>query len=168
VGVRAHAGRDAAPAPGALPRHGQIAGSRTSGVWNPIEHFAFLVKSAQALRASPDFDGVLQWVPVGQPWKEMSPVLADALDISPDRIVPFRDWVKLVRRSPLHPETENPAARLIDFLDHNFERTWCGGLILDTTNAQEHSKAMAAQGPVSAEVARRYVGAWKKMGYLNS
>jgi nucleoside-diphosphate-sugar epimerase/SAM-dependent methyltransferase len=45
-------------------RPGQIAGSRTSGFWNPIEHFAFLVKSAQTLRAWPDFDGVLQWVPV--------------------------------------------------------------------------------------------------------
>jgi thioester reductase-like protein/SAM-dependent methyltransferase len=45
-------------------RPGQIAGSRTSSFWNPVEHFAFLVKSAQTLRAWPDFDGVLQWVPV--------------------------------------------------------------------------------------------------------
>lgn len=43
-------------------RPGQIPGSKSSGVWNPVEHFAFLVKSAQALRAWPDFDGVLQWV----------------------------------------------------------------------------------------------------------
>lgn len=45
-------------------RPGQIAGSKTSGFWNPVEHFAFLVKSAQTLRAWPDFDGILQWVPV--------------------------------------------------------------------------------------------------------
>jgi thioester reductase-like protein len=38
-------------------RPGQIAGSSTSGYWNPVEHFAFLVKSAQSLRAWP---GVLQ------------------------------------------------------------------------------------------------------------
>lgn len=182
-------------------RPGQIAGSRTSGFWNPVEHFAFLVKSAQALRAWPDFDGVLQWVPVndvagamvdllcvedlcrapptaypvyhidnpvGQPWKDMSPVLARELAIPAERIVPFRDWVKLVRRSPLHAETDNPAARLIDFLDQNFERMSCGGLILDTTKVKKHSQTMASLGPVSPEVARRYISAWKKMGWLHS
>lgn len=182
-----------------IVRPGQIAGSKTSGVWNPVEHFAFLVRSAQALRAWPDLDGVLQWVPVnnvastmmdllcigdttapkpypvyhidnpvGQPWKEMSLVLAGALDIPPERIIPFRDWIKLVRRSPLNAETENPAARLIDFLDLNFERMSCGGLILDTAKAQEHSKTIAEEGPVTPEIARSYVAAWKKMGFLTS
>ncbi|KAI1098222.1 hypothetical protein F4804DRAFT_350683 [Jackrogersella minutella] len=180
-------------------RPGQIAGSRTSGFWNPVEHFVFLVKSSQSLRAWPDFDGVLQWVPVndvadtmvdllaigeadapepypvyhidnpiGQPWKQMSPILADALDIPPNRILPFRDWVKLVRRAPLQVDTENPASRLIDFLANDFERMSCGGLILDTTKVKEHSKTMATEGPVSAEVARLYVTAWKKMGYLRA
>lgn len=45
-------------------RPGQIAGSTKSGFWNPVEHFAFLVKSAQTLRAWPDFDGALIWLPV--------------------------------------------------------------------------------------------------------
>ncbi|KAL7625008.1 hypothetical protein AAE478_004222 [Parahypoxylon ruwenzoriense] len=181
-------------------RPGQISGSRTSGYWNPVEHFAFLIKSAQTLRAWPDFDGVLQWIPVndvagtmvdllcveklhnisdafpvyhidnpvGQPWKEMNPVLADALDISSDRVVPFHDWVKLVRRSPLPAETDNPAARLVDFLDYNFERMSCGGLILDTTKSKQHSSTMAGLGPVSAEVARRYITAWKTTGWLHA
>ncbi|KAG8407720.1 putative secondary metabolism biosynthetic enzyme [Metarhizium acridum] len=128
-------------------RPGQIAGSRKSGFWKPIEHFAFLVKSAQTLRAWPDFDGVLQWTPVdaaagvlvdlcrvaqlhnapepypvyhvdnpvGQPWKEMNLVLADALGIPAEGIVPFRYWVDMVRRSPLPAETDNPAARLMTF-----------------------------------------------------
>ncbi|RMZ74831.1 hypothetical protein DV737_g5699, partial [Chaetothyriales sp. CBS 132003] len=181
-------------------RPGQIAGSRTSGFWNPVEHFAALVKSAQNLRAWPDFDGVLQWVPVndaasvmvdlcrvaelhnapevypvyhidnpvGQPWKQMNPVLADALDIPVDSIVPFRNWIDMVRRSPLPAETDNPAARLIDFLDDNFERMSCGGLILDTTKSKEHSATMAEMGPVGSDVARRYVESWKKMGHLHS
>lgn len=187
-------------------RPGQIAGSRTSGFWNPVEHFAFLVKSAQSLKAWPDFNGILQWVPVndvaatmvdlllpshaqeadassglrnsypypvyhidnpvGQPWKEMSPVLADALGIPSDHIIPFREWVKLVRRAPMPMETENPAARLIDFLDLNFERMSCGGLILDTAKAQEHSKTMAGLGPVDGEVAKKYIAGWKSMGFL--
>ncbi|KAI4871010.1 hypothetical protein F4820DRAFT_985 [Hypoxylon rubiginosum] len=182
-----------------VARPGQIAGSTASGYWNPVEHFAFLVKSAQALGAWPDFDGVLQWLPVdtcarvmaellriggdeqadkacpvyhidnpvGQPWKAMSPVLAAALGIPPRRIVPFADWVKRVRRSPLSAETENPAARIVDFLEFHFERMSCGGLILDTQEAQRHSEALARQGPVSADVARLYVASWKKTGFLN-
>lgn len=39
-------------------RLGQIAGSKVSGFWNPMEHFSFLVKSSKTLRILPDFDGV--------------------------------------------------------------------------------------------------------------
>ena len=39
-------------------RIGQIAGSKTTGQWNSLEHFAFMIKSAQTLKALPDFEGV--------------------------------------------------------------------------------------------------------------
>lgn len=52
--------------------------------------------------------------PAGQPWTEMTPVLADALSIPTRRIISFQDWLRLVRRSPLS-DIENPAIRLIDF-----------------------------------------------------
>ncbi|KAI0009527.1 hypothetical protein F4779DRAFT_368622 [Xylariaceae sp. FL0662B] len=183
-------------------RPGQIAGSTVSGYWNPVEHFAFLVKSAQALRAWPDLDGTLQWLPVdqcarvmaellkigdeekaapddaypvyhidnpvGQPWEAMSPVLAAALDIPPHSIIPFKAWIQRVRRSPLSAETENPAARVVDFLESHFERMSCGGLILDTQRAQQHSEAMAQQGPVPASVAQLYIASWKRSGFLRS
>ncbi|KAJ4363937.1 hypothetical protein N0V83_009390 [Neocucurbitaria cava] len=182
-------------------RPGQISGSTSSGVWNPVEHFPFIVKSAQALQAFPDLQGVLHWLPVdrcagvmvdllkiansnddpsadteaypvyhvdnpvGQPWKDMSAVLAAALDIHPSNIVPFEDWVERVRRSPLSP-AENPAAQAIHFLEGHFERMACGGIILDTKRSGEHSQTMAAEGPVSAEVVRSYVSSWKTMGFL--
>jgi len=184
----------------AVARPGQISGSTASGVWNPVEHFAFLVKSAQALQVWPDLRGVLHWLPVdrcagvmvdllkidsrddataeteaypvyhvdnpvGQPWKDMSTVLAAALDIPPHSIIPFEDWIKRVRQSPLS-ETENPAARAIDFLEGHFKRMACGGIILDTQRASEHSKTMATEGPVSAEVVRSYVSTWKMLGFL--
>ncbi|KAK2042689.1 hypothetical protein LZ31DRAFT_632527 [Colletotrichum somersetense] len=173
-------------------RPGQIAGSTNSGFWNPVEHFAFMVKSAQSLGAWPDLEGRMQWVPVdqsaaamaellyvgneaaapepcppvyhidnpvGQSWKDMSPVLAEALGVPPEGIVPFRDWLRRVSRSPLS-ERENPAAQIMDFLDRNFERMSCGRLILDTSKAQEHSKTMAGLGPPC--------GACQKRGHENS
>ncbi|EER25597.1 polyketide synthase, putative [Coccidioides posadasii C735 delta SOWgp] len=105
--------------------------------------------------------------PVGRPWEEISSVLADALDIPAGQFMPFKEWLDTVARSS-KPETENPAGRLVDFLEQNFERLSCGGLVLDTTKAQEHSAAMRALAPVSAEVARGYIRAWKEMGFLAS
>lgn len=156
---------------------GHIAGSTKSGFWNPVEHIAFLVKSAQTLRAWPDFGGTLMWLsvdkcaqvivellkirdetasdaysayhienPAGQPWKEISPVLAAALDIRADRIITSSTWIKRVRRSPLLPKAEKPAVRLVDFLEYHFERMSCGRLILDTQKAKQHSDIMANEG----------------------
>ena len=95
-------------------RLGQVAGSKTSGYWNPQEHLSFLVKSSQTLRVLPDFDGLLSWTPVNdvaatlgnlllanntpypiyhidnpvrQPWRQMIPVLAESLNIPRDRVV---------------------------------------------------------------------------------
>ena len=104
--------------------------------------------------------------PVQQPWREMILTLADALNVPKANIIPFREWVSKVRRSPLSTEKDNPAAMLIDFLDDHFLRMSCGGLILDTKKACEHSKALAAVVPVGKEVARKYVRAWEDMGFL--
>ena len=181
-------------------RPGQITGSTRSGFWNPVEHFPFIVKSAQTLQAWPDLKGVLHWLPVdrsaavmvdllkleshhdatvegeahpvyhidnpvGQPWEEMSSMLMASLGLPPDAKVSFSDWIKLVRGSS-DSETENPAARLMGFLEPHFERMACGGIILDTQRASEHSKTMAVEGPVSAELVASYVSTWMKMGFL--
>ncbi|KAJ8106915.1 hypothetical protein OPT61_g9225 [Boeremia exigua] len=162
-------------------RPGQIAGSSTSGFWNPDEHFAFMVKSAQSLRAWPDLRGTLLWTPVdhcgavvadlalnplatgpvyhmdnpvGQPWETLNPLFARLLDVPAESIIPFRAWIKRVRTSPLVPETENPTARngMADFLEKNFERMSCGGLVLDTQKACEHSATLAREGPTAVKV----------------
>ncbi|KAL2813938.1 hypothetical protein BDW59DRAFT_167334 [Aspergillus cavernicola] len=175
-------------------RLGQVAGSKTSGYWNPLEHLSFLVKSAQTLKAFPAFDGLLSWTPVNdvaatlgelllaanqpypiyhidnpvrQPWREMIPILTDALNIPPQNVIPFADWVQRVRTFPGSTELDNPAAKLIEFLDGNFERMSCGGLLLDTDKSREHSPTLAGVGPVSEEVARKYIQAWKTMKFLH-
>ena len=174
-------------------RLGQVAGSKTSGYWNPAEHLSFLIKSSQTLRALPDFDGLLSWTPVNdvaatlgdllladntphpiyhidnpvrQPWRDMISALADALDIPRDNVIPFNEWVKRVRNFPGSVERDNPAAKLIGFLDADFTRMACGGLLLDTSNSREHSETLTNVGPVSEDTARGYVQAWKKMGFL--
>ncbi|KAL8782244.1 MAG: hypothetical protein Q9213_005547 [Squamulea squamosa] len=170
-------------------RLGQIAGSKTSGYWNPMEHFGFLIKSSQTLNALPDVGGTVYWTPVndvagsladlvlsdqtpypvyhienpvGQPWHEMNSVLADALKIP--ELIPFTDWVERVRAAG---SRNNPAATLLEFLDDNYLRMSCGGLVLDTKKTLEHSKTLSALGPVSEEVVRKYIHVWKEIGFLN-
>ena len=170
-------------------RLGQIAGSKTSGYWNPMEHFGFVIKSSQTLNALPDVSGTVYWVPVndiagalsdlvlsdrdpypiyhienpvGQPWREMSAILADALNIP--NLIPFQDWVERVR---VAGQRNNPAATLLDFLDDNYQRMSCGGLVLDVAKTLEHSKTLAEVGPVSEEVVRKYIHVWKEIGFLN-
>lgn len=175
-------------------RLGQIAGSKISGYWNPMEHLSFLIKSSQTLKVLPDFDGDLCWTPVDdvastlsdllisdrnpypiyhidnpvrQPWREMIPVLSDALNIPATNVIPFKQWVRRVRSFPGSIEWDNPAAMLVDFLDENFLRMSCGGLLLSTSKTCEHSSTLAAVRPVSPEVARKYIKAWKDMGFLH-
>ena len=170
-------------------RLGQIAGSKTSGYWNPMEHFGFLIKSSQTLNALPDVGGKVYWTPVndiaaslsdiilsnhalypvyhienpvGQSWREMNAILSDALKIP--NLIPFDEWVDRVRKAP---QKNNPAATLLDFLDSNYLRMSCGQLVLDTKKAVEHSKTLAAVGPVGEEVVRKYVRTWKEIGFIH-
>lgn len=193
-------------------RLGQIAGSKTSGYWNPMEHFGFLIKSSQTLNALPDVSGNVFWTPVndiaaaladlvlgehapfpvyhienpvGQDWKEVNAILADALvskanpfvagsveaanktkdkdTASPIPLIPFNDWLDRVRAAPAH---NNPAATLLEFLDSNYLRMSCGGLVLDVKNTLQHSAALRAVGPVSETVVRKYVWIWREIGFL--
>ena len=104
--------------------------------------------------------------PVGQPWKQLVSILAEALEIPAHGIVSFEEWIRRVRSSALGPK-ENPAAMALGFLQDHFERMACGGIVLDTVRSSEHSETMAAEGPVSAEVVKAYVRSWKEMGFLH-
>ena len=173
-------------------RLGQIAGSSDHGYWNPMEHFGFLVKSSQTLNILPDMTGGLYWTPVneiagtladlvladnkpypiyhienpvGQSWQEMTSILAKALHIPTSNIVPFREWMDRVRDAP---QRNNPASTLLDFLEDNFLRMSCGGLVLDMKKTLEHSKTLRGVGPVSEIVAGKYIHIWKEIGFLNS
>ncbi|KAJ5456730.1 Type I Iterative Polyketide synthase (PKS) [Penicillium desertorum] len=174
-------------------RIGQIAGSTTSGYWNPTEHLSFLIKSSQTIRTLPAFTGELSWCPstdvatilsellLGnhtpypiyhvenpsrQPWDEMIGMLGEGLGIPDTNRVPYKDWIGLVKNYPGPVGSENPAALIIDFLETHFVRMSCGGLVLDTTHAAEHSPTLANQRPVDSHLVQNYIQSWKELGVL--
>lgn len=104
---------------------------------------------------------------VRQPWQDMIPVLARALDIPLANVFPFTEWVRRVRQFPGSVERDNPAFKLVDFLDENFLRMSCGGLLLDTVHTRQHSPTLAALGPVSIETTENYIRHWKSTGFLS-
>lgn len=106
--------------------------------------------------------------PVRQPWSHMIATLATALHIP--AVIPFGEWVRRVREWPVKADNAadgaNPAYLLTDFLDDNFVRMSCGGLLMGTAKAREHSPTLARVGPVSDDTARLFVSRWRDMGFL--
>ncbi|RDW63803.1 conidial yellow pigment biosynthesis polyketide synthase [Coleophoma cylindrospora] len=174
-------------------RIAQISGSTSNGYWNPTEYMPFLVKSSQVLKVLPKLDGTLSWYPVDgvaatlgellvadtttdliyhidnpsrQTWVDLIATLSDALELDDKSIIPYDQWVNRVRRFR-GSTTDNPALQLIEFFEHYFIPMSCGGLILDTTKAQEHSGTLQNQGPINDVVLKKYVAMWKRSGFLN-
>lgn len=177
-------------------RLGQVSGSTRTGYWNHVEVLAFLFKSAQTLRAFPTVEGILTWLPledastalaelllrdgddcypvyhvdnpVPRAWADLVPVLAEALGVplSPKGIVSLEEWRKRVAEFPGENPWDNPAAKAQDFFEHKFELMSCGGVTMATDRAREHSPALRAAQPVSDELVRKYIEAWKATGFL--
>jgi hypothetical protein len=93
-------------------------------------------------------------------------MLGEALDIPDTNRVPYEDWIGLVKNYPGPVGSENPAALIIDFLETHFVRMSCGGLVLDTTHAAEHSPTLANQRPVDSHLVQNYIQSWKELGVL--
>ncbi|PSN66473.1 ketoacyl-synt-domain-containing protein [Corynespora cassiicola Philippines] len=173
-------------------RVGQVAGSRINGYWNPAEHMALVIKSAQTLRVLPDLPGTLSWLPVNdvaavlaevllapsssavchienptrQPWSEVIALLAAELDIPAHGVIPYEEWLECVRSCPRSHDAGNPARNVMEFLEKEFLRMACGGLVLDIGKAVSCSDTLRAAGPVQEKMVRGYVRAWKKSGFL--
>ena len=159
-----------------------------------MEMLSFLFKSAQTLRALPDVDGALSWLPLEvasesladllfheaptchsvyhldnttpRDWKDVMPILADALGVPESHFVPFQERLRRVRAFPGEEPWDTPSAKAMDFLHHKFERMSCGGVTMATDNAGEHSSTLRAVRPVGDGLLHKYILAWKDSGFL--
>lgn len=57
---------------------------------------------------------------------------------------------------------------LSEFLESNYLRMSCGGLLLDVSKSLEHSKTLREIEPVSEKVVRKYIHIWKEIGFLET
>ncbi|WQF85464.1 Putative Acyl transferase domain superfamily, phosphopantetheine binding ACP domain, thiolase [Colletotrichum destructivum] len=114
--------------------------------------------------------------PIRQSWSDAIRVLAKTITPGASlRVLPFKEWTRLVReytppasvgKEKPGPEMKNPAKLLIDFLEDDFERMSCGGVLLGTAHAREHSRTLAGFGAVSEEYLELVIGSWRQRGFL--
>ncbi|QUC19081.1 uncharacterized protein UV8b_03322 [Ustilaginoidea virens] len=175
-------------------RLGQLSGSTETGYWNHMEVLGFLFKSAQTLRLLPTIDGVLSWLPLEEAagaladlllrdgpdcypvyhldnpvrtaWNTMIPVLAEALGVPQKGLVPLGEWLRRVQAYPGENPWDNPAAKALDFFQHKFEHMSCGGVLMATERAQEHSATLRAARPIDDEAVKKHIEVWKRAGFL--
>lgn len=103
--------------------------------------------------------------PSRQSYKDMILMIADALGVPHTNIIPFKDWVKLVRDFK-GPVTENPAKQVVEFFDDHFLRMSCGDLVLDTRKSRELSPTLKSRGVITKELVLKYTEAWRKAKVL--
>ncbi|KAL9583819.1 MAG: hypothetical protein Q9212_002492, partial [Teloschistes hypoglaucus] len=151
-----------------IVRIGQISGSQTMGYWSPKEHFPALVKACQDVKAVPNLQGTLSWIPVDQaaqvaiellfnskppelvyhlenpirqPWPDVCTVLEANLSIPIRQRLPFQKWLDMVAA---HDDT---ASDLLEFLRDHFLHMSAGSLVLDTKAKLEHDAQSPYSGP---------------------
>ncbi|KAH8744765.1 hypothetical protein F5883DRAFT_20921 [Diaporthe sp. PMI_573] len=75
-------------------------------------------------------------------------------------LVDFDEWLELARR---HVSASNKPSgdSLMDFFQNQFQHMATGGVVLDTSEAQQISPTLKKTGQVSVETLEKYVRAWK-------
>lgn len=104
--------------------------------------------------------------PQRQSWCEMIAIFAELLDIPKENIIPFTEWLHRIRNSPSVPVSENPAARIGDFFEVDFERMGCGGLVMDTKHSVGHSRTLRGLRSLSKDIVTKYVRKWQDTKFL--
>ena len=105
--------------------------------------------------------------PVRQSWHDALVILALKLNISSDGLIPFDEWLEEVCKAKESTPEENPANKLADFFEKDFQRMSNGEVILGTEGAREISPALQLLDVVSCETIAAYVDHWRKVGFLS-
>ncbi|KAI0055302.1 acetyl-CoA synthetase-like protein [Artomyces pyxidatus] len=174
-------------------RIGQMTGPEGTGAWNESEHFPIIVRTSQKLRAVPDLDGSLSWMPVNraaaaiteflfskefhalyhmenpsrQSWSGLLDNLATLLGESegPLPLIPYPEWLERARALGSDPE-KNTAFKVMDFLEHDFLRMASGNVILGTNVAKQVSPTMVKSVALDRRHLAEYITYWRSVAAL--
>ncbi|KAK1220934.1 hypothetical protein PQX77_016274, partial [Marasmius sp. AFHP31] len=179
---------------GSSVRIGQMTGPEGSGCWNESEHFPMICSTSKLVKALPDIDGTLSWIPVNraasvihellfgerfrpfyhlenpvrQSWKEVLGYLSVLLAGPPglEEPLPLVSFSEWTERVRRcsHDPIKNPALRIIRFLEEDFVRMASGKVVLGTELACEDSAALKGSVPVGRRQIEEYWLYWQSSG----
>ena len=92
----------------------------------------------------------------------MNAILVDALNIP--NLIPFRE---IGSRCTNSSAAEQSDCHATEVLGSSYLRMFCENPLLDRKKALEHSKTLAALGPLSERGVRKYIHIWKEKKFLN-
>jgi hypothetical protein len=104
--------------------------------------------------------------PVRQSWHDALSIIAEELHMSDTNLMSFQDWLQRVDSFPESSSDVNPAKKLIDFFQHEFQRMVSGAIILDTSIAREASTVLRSMNALGRDTILGYVRHWKSAGFL--
>ncbi|KAF4620377.1 hypothetical protein D9613_000452 [Agrocybe pediades] len=175
-------------------RIGQMTGPEGSGAWNETEHFPIIVRTSKMVKALPQVEGSLSWMPVNraaavvsellfstgfqpiyhmenpsrQSWQgildSLSTILGSPED-GPLPTIPFTKWLARVKAFGEDQE-QNKALKVMHFLEHDFIRMASGDVILRTANAKLDSPTMVKSTSLDKKHLEEYCDYWRRQGFL--
>ncbi|KAK1221709.1 hypothetical protein PQX77_015480 [Marasmius sp. AFHP31] len=179
---------------GSSVRIGQMTGPEGSGCWSESEHFPMICRTSKLVKALPDIDGTLSWIPVNraasvihellfgerfrpfyhvenpvrQSWKEVLEYLSVLLAGPPglEEPLPLVSFSEWTERVRRCSDdpVKNPALKIIRFLEEDFVRMASGKVVLGTELACEDSVALKGSVPVGRRQVEEYWLYWQSRG----
>ncbi|KAL0059558.1 hypothetical protein AAF712_013703 [Marasmius tenuissimus] len=179
---------------GSSVRIGQMTGPEGSGCWNKSEHFPMICRTSKLMKALPDIDGTLSWIPanraavvirdllfgerfrpfyhvenpVRQSWKEVLGYLSVLLAGPPglEEPLPLVSFSEWTERVRRCSDdpVKNPALKIIRFLEEDFVRMASGKVVLGTELACEDSATLKGSVPVGRRQMEEYWVYWQSRG----
>jgi hypothetical protein len=171
-------------------RIGQMTGPEGSGSWNESEHVPLIVHSCAKLGVVPALSGSFSWIPVNractvisellvaktfrpvshlenpsrQLWEGFVENVALILGGSqPLPIIPFGEWLGKVKAAG---EEQNPAFKVLNFLETNFVHHLSSGVALDTSGTRHESPTLVKSTAISRQHLEEYIAYWRRAGAM--
>jgi len=106
--------------------------------------------------------------PIRQAWADVFDHLRPELSISTSSIIPYADWLAKVLEVPDENIDLNPAKKMAEFFQRDFEHMAGGEIVMGTESARKASACLRSCGAVSGDLIRAYVGGWREVGFLEA
>jgi len=104
--------------------------------------------------------------PIRQSWADVLDVLVPELSVTNSSIIPYAEWLAKVLAVPDEKINANPAKKMADFFQRDFEHMAGGQIVMSTESTRKASPCLRNCDAVGGDIIRDYVRGWREVGFL--